>query len=107
MGSITEGLDDPKTDILPIIKWVGERNQIFSVHLRNIKGGFNHFMEVYPDNGDMDFLQVIRALRDVGYSGMVMPDHVPFHEDPNSRLQAYAFAFGFIKGLIHAAYLES
>ncbi|MDP6049386.1 MAG: mannonate dehydratase [Candidatus Bathyarchaeota archaeon] len=107
VGSISEGLSDPKTEIRPIIKWVGERNQIFSVHLRNIQGGFGRFMEVYPDNGDLDFLQVIRSLRDVGYSGMVMPDHVPFHEDSSSRLQAYAFAFGYIKALIHTANQES
>ncbi|MBN2334363.1 mannonate dehydratase [Candidatus Bathyarchaeota archaeon] len=106
VGSVAEGLNDPATEILPIIKWVGERNQIFCVHLRNIRGGFNRFMEVYPDNGDMDFLEVIRALRDVGYTGMVMPDHVPFHDDPDSRLQAYAFGFGYIKALIHAAYHE-
>ena len=107
VGSIAEGLNNPMSEILPIIKWVGDRKQIFCVHLRNIKGGFNHFMEVYPDNGDMDLLQVIRALRDVDYTGMVMPDHVPFHDDPNSRLQAYAFAFGYIKALIHSAYKQS
>ncbi len=45
----------PKNKIFPIIKWVGERNQIFNVHLRNIKGGFNNFQEVYPDNGEMNF----------------------------------------------------
>ncbi|MEP7269239.1 MAG: mannonate dehydratase, partial [Saprospiraceae bacterium] len=100
IGSIAEGLKDPKIEVLPIIKWVGDRNQIFNVHLRNIKGGWNNFMEVYPDNGDMNFVQVIRALRDVGYSGMVMPDHVPHHQDPNANLQAFAFAYGHIKGLI-------
>ncbi|WP_028665735.1 mannonate dehydratase [Runella zeae] len=100
IGSIAEGLKDPKTEILPIIKWVGERNQIFNVHLRNIKGGWNNFQEVYPDNGDMNFVQVIRALRDVGYSGMVMPDHVPTHPDPNSSLQAFSFCYGYIKGLL-------
>ncbi len=102
LGTTAEGLKDPKTEILPIIKWVGERNQIFNIHLRNIKGGWNNFMEVYPDNGDMDFLQVIRALRDVGYSGMVMPDHIPRHDDPAASLQGHAFAFGYIKALIHA-----
>ena len=102
LGSTAEGLEDPKTQILPIIKWVGERNQIFNIHLRNIKGGWNNFQEVYPDNGDMDFLQVMRALRTVGYDGMVMPDHIPHHDDPESRLQGYAFAFGYIKALIHA-----
>ena len=80
IGSIAEGLKDPKNDIIPIIRWAGERNQIFNVHLRNIKGGWNNFQEVYPDNGDMNFLQVVRELREVGFDGMVMPDHVPHHQ---------------------------
>lgn len=100
LGSVAEGLKDPKTEILPIIKWVGDRKQIFNIHLRNIKGGWNNFQEVYPDNGDMDFAQIIRALKNVGYDGMVMPDHIPQHEDRASGLQGHAFAFGYIKALI-------
>ncbi|MBK5278636.1 MAG: mannonate dehydratase [Bacteroidia bacterium] len=102
LGSTAEGLKNPKTEILPIIKWVGERKQIFNIHLRNIKGGWNNFQEVYPDNGDMDFVTIIKALREVGYSAMVMPDHIPHHEDPASGLQGHAFAFGYLKGLIAA-----
>jgi mannonate dehydratase len=102
IGSIAEGLKDPKNEIMPIIKWVGERNQIFNIHLRNIKGGWNNFQEVYPDNGDMNFLHVVRALRDVGFSGMVMPDHVPVHAADQSHHQAFAFSYGYIKGLIQA-----
>lgn len=107
LGSTAEGLKDPKTEILPIIKWVGERKQIFNIHLRNIIGGWNNFMEVYPDNGDMDFVKVIRALRDVDYSGMVMPDHIPQHDDPASGAQGHAFAFGYIKALIQAVGSEA
>jgi mannonate dehydratase len=59
-------------------------------------------MEVYPDNGVMDYAQIIRALRDVGYDGIVMPDHTPHHDDPASGLQGQAFAFGYIKALIQA-----
>ena len=55
LGSTAEGLKDPKTEIIPIIKWVGERKQIFNIHLRNIKGGWNNFQEVYPDNGGHGF----------------------------------------------------
>lgn len=106
LGSVAEGLKDPKTEIIPIIKWVGERNQIFNIHMRNIKGGWNNFQEVYPDNGDMDFVEVVRALRDVGYSGMVMPDHIPRHDDPASGLQGHAFAFGYNKALIQAVASE-
>jgi len=100
IGSIAEGLKDPRTEILPIIKFFGDRNQIFNIHLRNIKGGFNNFQEVYPDNGDMNFVQVIRALRDVGFDGMVMPDHVPHHHAPGASSQSFAFCYGYIKGLL-------
>lgn len=100
LGSTAEGLKDPRTEILPIIKWIGERNKIFNIHLRNIKGGWNNFQEVYPDNGEMDFVEVVRALRDVGYNGMLMPDHVPQHPAPGSGLQAFAFAYGYIKALL-------
>lgn len=50
----------------------------------------------------MDFLEILKALRDVDYDGMVMPDHVPHHEDPAAALQGHAFAFGYIKALMHA-----
>ncbi len=103
LGSVAEGLKDPRSEIIPIIEWVGARKQIFNIHLRNIKGGWGNFQEVYPDNGDMDFVQVVKTLRDVGYDGMVMPDHNPRHDDPASSLQAHAFAFGYIIGLIQAA----
>jgi len=102
LGSTAEGLEDPGTEILPIIKWVGERGQIFNIHLRNIKGGFNDFQEVYPDNGDMDFGEILVALKEVGYDGMVMPDHIPHHKDPAAYLQGHAYAFGYINALMHA-----
>lgn len=100
LGTVASGLKDPKTELLPVIKWVGDRKQIFNIHLRNIKGGWNNFQEVYPDNGDLDFVQILKELRDVGYDGMVMPDHMPHHDDPAAALQGHAFAFGYIKALI-------
>ena len=107
LGTVASGLKNPKTEILPIIHWVGDRKQIFNIHLRNVIGGWNNFQEVYPDNGDMDFAQIITALRDVGYDGMVMPVHIPRHEDPASGLQGRAFAFGYIKALIDSIGRES
>lgn len=107
LGTVAEGLKDPKTEIFPIIKWLGERNQIFNIHFRNIKGGWDHFQEVYPDNGDMNMPEIIKALRDVSYPYMVMPDHVPYHHDPESGRQAFSYAYGYIKGLIQAVSNES
>ena len=102
LGSVAEGLKDPRTEIHPIIRYVGGRKQIFNVHLRNIKGGWDRFMEVYPDNGDMDFYEVVKTLKSVGYPYMLCPDHVPQHADPEAREQAFAFAYGYIKALLQA-----
>jgi mannonate dehydratase len=72
------------------------------VHLRNIKGGYLNFEEVYPDNGDVDFYQALWAYREVGYEGMLCPDHVPHSEaDPDNERQ-HSFALGYTKGLIDA-----
>ncbi len=46
--------------------------------------------------------QAARTLRDVGYTGMLMPDHVPSHPDDRQSLQAFAFAIGHIKGILQA-----
>lgn len=100
LGSTAEGLEDPKNEIIPIIKWVGERKQIFNIHLRNILGSMNNFQEVYPDNGVMDFLEIVRTLWDVGFDGMLMPDHLPEHEDPDSYNQGHAYAFGYFNALL-------
>lgn len=104
VGSTGEGLASPREEIIPILEWIGARNQIFNIHLRNIKGGWNHFQEVYPDNGDMDFIEVVRTLKDVGYTGMLMPDHTPQHEDPAARDQAFAFAYGHTKAILQMLY---
>lgn len=100
VGTVGEGLEDPATEIFPILEYFGERNKLFNIHLRNIKGGWNNFQEVYPDNGDMNFVRVMRTLHNVGFDGMVMPDHVPQHEDPGARNQGFAFAYGYIRALI-------
>jgi mannonate dehydratase len=102
LGSVAEMLRDPPTDIFEIIRYVGERKKIFNVHFRNIRGRRDDFQEVYCDEGDMDMLAVARALADVGYDGMLMPDHVPKHPDDPDGRQAFAFSYGYIKALIQA-----
>lgn len=64
--------------------------------------GWDNFEEVYPDNGDLDFFQILKILRDLDYPYLVMPDHVPHHADPASSRQAFSFSYGYIKGLLDA-----
>ena len=77
VGSIAEGLEDPANEIYPFIEYFGNRNTIFLVHYRNLLGGRYSFRETLPDEGDMDFHRVLKALKDTGYCYGIDPDHVP------------------------------
>jgi mannonate dehydratase len=99
-GTVSEMLEDPGREIFDVIRYFGARRKIFNVHFRNIKGHFLNFQETFPDNGDVNMIQAMRVYKEVGYDGMIMPDHVPKIEGDASGHQAFAFAFGYIQALI-------
>ncbi len=102
LGTVAEMLADPGRELGAIVREFGERRKIFNIHFRNIRGHRDDFREVYPDEGDVNLFEIARILRDVGYEGMLMPDHVPSHPDDPQSLQAFAFAIGHIKGILQA-----
>jgi mannonate dehydratase len=103
-GTVSEMLADPSTQIFDVIRYFGTRKKIFNVHFRNIRGHRDHFEEVFPDEGDVDFVKAIRVYRDVGYHYMLMPDHVPLAKNDPGSLQSFAFCYGYIRGLIQSMY---
>jgi mannonate dehydratase len=107
LGTCGEGLRNMRTEILPIVQYLADRGKIANVHMRNVRGGLHDFQEVYHDEGDMNFLEIIRILRDAGYAGAILPDHAPTHPDDPGKLQAFTFAFGYLKALIDVANMEA
>jgi mannonate dehydratase len=101
-GTVSEMLNDPGTEILDAIRYFGSRNKIFNVHFRNIRGHRNDFVEVFPDEGDVNFVQAIQVYKEVGYPYLLMPDHVPVAPNDPNGLQSFAFAYGYIRALIQA-----
>ncbi|MBK35976.1 MAG: hypothetical protein CME26_10675 [Gemmatimonadetes bacterium] len=108
-GVASEGLDNPAKELPPIVKYFAERKKIFNVHFRNIRGGLHDFVEVWPDEGDVDMHYLAKIFQEAGYEYMLMPDHAPHHPDDeapegvSSRVrQGWAFQFGYIKALIQA-----
>lgn len=102
LGTTAEMLQDPGKEIHDVIRYFGSRKKIFNIHFRNIRGKRDDFQEVYPDEGDMDMVQVALTLKEVDYPYMLMPDHMPRHPDDPNRRQAYAFGYGYIKGILQA-----
>jgi len=98
------------TDDLPaVIRDFGGRGKIHFVHFRDVRGTPEHFVETFHDQGPTDMLACMKAYADVGYEGVLRPDHVPtLHGESNDR-PGYAFlgrlhAVGYIEGLREAAY---
>src|SRR5688572_25736625 len=106
-GTVSEMLEKPGEQIFDVIRYFGRRRKIFNVHFRNIAGGFLDFRETFIDDGDVDMLKAMRVYKEVGYDGMMMPDHVPSIEGDTGNVQGFAFAIGYIKALIAAVAAES
>ena len=111
-GTVCEMLADPAGQIFDVIRWFGTRKKIFNVHFRNIKGHRSDFVaECFPDDGDIDLLRTVETYRDVGYDGMLMPDHIPRMIPlgrsktvlEEAQAESFVFAYGYIRGLIQAA----
>jgi mannonate dehydratase len=99
-GTVSEMLEKPGEQIYDVIRWFGSRGKIFNVHFRNIRGGFLKFQETLPDDGDVDMPRALRVYREVGYDGMIMPDHVPVITGDPGGQKAFAFCFGYIQALL-------
>jgi mannonate dehydratase len=105
VGSIAEMCQDSATEIYQFIDYFGSRDTIFLVHYRNLLGKRYSFREALPDEGDMDFVRVLKALRNTGYAYGIDPDHVPHTaDDPQKSRQSYAYCFGYINAMIQAVY---
>jgi mannonate dehydratase len=102
VGSVAEMLQNPATEVYDVIREFGARGKLFNIHFRNIVGRRDAFAETYPDEGDLDMLRVMTTLKQVDYPYMVMPDHMPTHPDDPGGHQAFAFGYGYIKGMIQA-----
>jgi mannonate dehydratase len=99
---MSESLENPAEDIFDVIRYFGERKKIFNVHFRNIKGRLNSFVEVFPDEGDIDMLKALRTYKEVGYEYMIMPDHVPGISGAEAGQVGFAFTYGYIHALLQA-----
>ncbi len=98
------------TDDLPgTIRKFGKQGKIFFAHFRDVKGDVHHYEETFHDEGKTDMLECMKAYRDVGFEGVLRPDHVPTMEGDSNDNPSYSsigrlFAIGYIKGLREAVY---
>ena len=64
---------------------------------------FARYTEVFPHQGDGDMAANLRALREVGYEGYIVPDHhFGFVGDDEWKRCSRAWQVGYLRGMMQA-----
>ena len=98
-------------DLPGVIKQFGNQNKIFFIHFRDVRGTPEKFEETWHDAGQTDMLACMKAYRDIGFDGVLRPDHVPTVEGDSNENAGYSsfgrlYAIGYIRGLRQAIYAD-
>jgi mannonate dehydratase len=89
-------------EIYDILRALARTKRVFNIHMRNIIGRRDDFVEAWPDEGDINHARLVQILAEEGYEYSIDPDHIPDHVDDPGNKQGYAHGYGYIKGLIQA-----
>ncbi|NKB66354.1 MAG: TIM barrel protein [Candidatus Latescibacteria bacterium] len=96
-------------DLPGVIRHFGEQKKIHFLHVRDVVGTPASFQEAFHDDGKTDLVECFRAYRDVGFDGVLRPDHYPKMGDEtydDTDGIARLFAVGYLKGIREAVYAE-
>jgi mannonate dehydratase len=95
-----------------VIDELGPLGRICYVHFRDVQGVVPRFTECFLGEGNFDPARVIRRLRDVGFDGFLIDDHVPAmvgdvatwgDTSPAAYCsRARAHAIGYLTGVLNA-----
>lgn len=105
VGCWLEGGAAMGKSVVDTIRYFGARRKLFKVHVRNVTAPMPEgFTETLPDDGYMDMSQVMRALKEVGFDGAVISDHLP--RIIGGRRAAEAFSIGYLRALVQTVESE-
>jgi mannonate dehydratase len=85
------------------------RDRIPYVHVRNIAGTAEDFVETFPDEGNTNLAGVFCKLREIGFDGYLRSDHAPLLATDESDapegygMEGHIFGIGYLRGLDHAS----
>jgi mannonate dehydratase len=97
LGSLQEMREG---NVYESIEHYGRQGRIAYVHFRNVRGKVPLYQEVFIDEGDLDMLRALSILRDVGYDGVIIPDHTPEMTCDAPWHAGMAYALGYIRAAL-------
>jgi mannonate dehydratase len=87
--------------VLDAIRYFGTRGKLVYIHFRDVQGTVPCFQECFIDEGNMDMFEVMKTLKEVGFTGFMLTDHVPHMVgDSGWGHRSRAYAIGYMKALL-------
>ncbi len=83
------------------LRYFGERKRICYLHFQAVQGTPEKFVECFFEEGQLDFLNIMRILKEMDFSGYMMPAHAPtFEGEPHGEGgRAMAYSVGYLQAL--------
>jgi mannonate dehydratase len=100
-GTWMEGGAHTGKNVLDAIRGFAKMDKLWKIHFRNVSAPIPDFVETFVDDGYTDMKQVMRALVDVDFRGILIADHVP--QMVGDRKTGWAFSIGYIRALYDMA----
>ncbi len=87
--------------VLDAVRYFGSRGKIIYVHFRDVQGRVPRFNECFINEGNVDTFEVVKTLKEVGFNGFMITDHVPkmVEDSPWGHL-GRDYAIGYMTALI-------
>lgn len=101
LGTLQEMPDGE--DVYDSIERYGSQDKIAYVHFRNVQGTVPCYQETFVDEGDLDMIRAVETLKNIGYEGVLIPDHTPEMSCDAPWHAGMAYALGYMKAAIQAA----
>ena len=97
----------PQTDVIAAIRRFASQDRIAYVHFRNVSRMLPCYDEVFIDEGRIDMMEALRAYRDGGFEGTLIPDHTPRVSCAAPWEAGMSYALGFMKAAMRAANVDA
>jgi mannonate dehydratase len=90
-------------NVAAMIDHFGPRGRILYVHFRDVQGTVPSFAECFIGEGNYNAARTMRRLKDAGFTGFLLDDHVPhLIDDTPWAHRGRAHAIGYMQGLLNA-----
>jgi len=103
VGTWSEAGEGAGRSVIEMIRDFGGRGRILEVHFRNVSSPLPRFHEALPDDGYVDMYPVMKALREVRFTGGLGADHIPALAGDEGRRAGAAYSLAWIKSLLRRA----